>query len=280
MSRSRVDDLVKTGTPWEFHSVGLRDVWVKREDLCCTDGPRFSKIRGLVDHLSSLPKGTPVACLDTVHSHGGWGTAYVCEAMGLEAHVYYPGPEPREGQVKARDRYGATLHAMKPGRSAILWYRMRKHFNEMTRGEGHLLPNGLQLPESRAATTKEALEHTPPELRTGAWIVSVSTGTLAGGLWDALRGFDDPLLVCHMGYSRSHDRLRDTVIGEKFRDLLPLWLTHKLRFVDEGYSYKDKAQDASAPFPCNEYYDLKAWKWLNENAEHLPEPIIFWNIGE
>jgi hypothetical protein len=34
------------------------------------------------------------------------------------------------------------------------------------------------------------------------------------------------------------------------------------------------------PFPCNPYYDLKAWEWLMKNKGQLEEPILFWNIGQ
>jgi hypothetical protein len=52
----------------------------------------------------------------------------------------------------------------------------------------------------------------------------------------------------------------------------------KLELVDLGYQYTD-AVDFSSPFPCNPYYDKKAWKWTVENCEKLAKPILFWNIG-
>jgi hypothetical protein len=46
--------------------------------------------------------------------------------------------------------------------------------------------------------------------------------------------------------------------------------------VDEGYAYGDRV-DVACPFPCDPYYDLKAWKWLT--AREPREGILFWNIG-
>jgi hypothetical protein len=33
------------------------------------------------------------------------------------------------------------------------------------------------------------------------------------------------------------------------------------------------------PFPCNRYYDKKAFKWMVDNIDSIIQPVIFWNIG-
>lgn len=251
-------------TPWERYDVAGFPVWVKREDLCCPEGPRFSKIRGLQRHLSALPPDTTVGVLDTVHSKGGWGTAYVCNALGMRCVVFYPGPEPREGQIRALG-LGATLVSLRPGRSAILHHRARKALADFGPNV-HLLPNGLQLKESIQATYEEALGAPPELLHGGTWVVSASTGTIATGVNKALLYTSGkPELVAHLGFSRSIPAM-----GKK---------VGPARFVDEGYSYRDLI-DFPCPFPCNPYYDLKAWKWLVENVHTLAPPVAFWNIGE
>ena len=246
---------IRNNTPWEQHG----DIWVKREDLCCPEGPQFSKIRGLVEHLSKLPSGKLVGVLDTVHSKGGWGAAYVCAALGLPCRVFYPGMGPRNGQIEAA-KWGAELFSLKPGRSSVLWYRAR---NLIGQDDGYMLPNGLQLQESIEATRREVEDFTPPELKCGTWVVSASTGTIAQGVSQGLDGAVH--LIVHLGYSRSVATMK-----KKFPE--------ETEFIDEGYGYRDAA-GISCPFPCNPYYDLKAWKWLGENIDGLEKPIIFWNIG-
>ena len=39
------------------------------------------------------------------------------------------------------------------------------------------------------------------------------------------------------------------------------------------------AAEGDCPFPCNPYYDLKAWRHLVRNIEKYADPILFWNIG-
>jgi hypothetical protein len=33
------------------------------------------------------------------------------------------------------------------------------------------------------------------------------------------------------------------------------------------------------PFPCNEFWDKKAWYWLEQNIEKFEGKILFWNLG-
>lgn len=51
-----------------------------------------------------------------------------------------------------------------------------------------------------------------------------------------------------------------------------------LFLYDIGYEYTQR-EKCECPFPSNEFYDRKAWKWLLDNYEKLKAPILFWNIG-
>jgi hypothetical protein len=258
--------IVLEDTPWELHKVGDKTVWVKREDLCCPEGPQFSKIRGLAKYLNNYPADSIIGVLDTYHSKAGWGAAYVCKALGHQCYNFYPfyrhDIEMREGQIRAC-MLGAKLIPLKAGRSAILFHQAKRQLLELTGGRGHMLPNGLQLAESAEATKKEVEQYTPDSLFGGTWIVSVSTGTIAKGVAAGLSGRAQ--LVAHMGYSHSQKLLRKR-LGEG------------TIIIDEGYSYRDRAE-CTSPFPCNPYYDLKAWNWLCAHIHDLTPPVVFWNIG-
>lgn len=265
------DELVVclTDTPFEEYKIQGRTVYVKREDLCCPDGPPFSKMRGLFLHLQKQ-EAQRIGVLDTIHSKAGWAAAYVCKLLGKRCINFFPEYEehvPLRGPQLNSKIQGAELYPLKRGRSAILWYRARKLLKEIDRN-AYLLPNGLQLEES-IEETKRVVELTPTSLLGGSWVVSASTGTIAKGVYDGL--FDwkylsipTAELIVHLGYSRSI---------KKMQEKMPL--SH---IIDEGYAYKDKI-DYPCPFPCNPYYDLKAWKWLNEHIEKLADPIVFYNIG-
>lgn len=282
---------VISNTPWEPYQLDGVEVWVKREDKCTPfPGPQFSKIRGVERHLDNLiaEQGkVPIGVLDTLHSKAGWGVAWLCKDKGLPCYDFFPvykhewvmdGFIPRENQISA-DRFGATLVPMEAGRSAILYHRAKKALAHMTNGQGHMMPNALKLPESIDATAEELRSYTPEGLCEGTWVISASSGTIAAGV---LRGLTEvyssynptPLcLIIHLGYSRPRNAVLDYVYKAAG------WAGKAdICIVDEGYEYKDRVE-FDCPFPCNPYYDLKAWKWLSTHAHNLQEPVVFWNVG-
>lgn len=57
------------------------------------------------------------------------------------------------------------------------------------------------------------------------------------------------------------------------------FISSSLDLIDEGYAYADQVE-VPVPFPCNPYYDRKAWKWIMDNRGSLVGEIVLWNIGE
>jgi len=45
------------------------------------------------------------------------------------------------------------------------------------------------------------------------------------------------------------------------------------------YLFENRLDGYSTPFPCNQFWDVKQWKWLEENIDQIEGTIIFWNIG-
>lgn len=290
-----MSELVVKGTPWEIYDINGIPVYVKREDLCCPPpGPSFSKIRGVEMMLKGMEPGTPIGVLDTYHSKAGWGVAWICHALGLSCYNFYPvykrecingfdlySHELRPNQQRCL-KLGAQLRPLAAGRSAILYHHATAALGRATGDRGIMMPNGLKLYETVDATAAEVEEFTPTELLRGTWVVSVSSGTICAGVLQALV-YEDVDVVAHMGYSRSEDKARaymlDMACLKSFdREDVIDEIANRLDIVDEGYAYKDGIS-YPCPFPCNEYYDLKAWKWLTDNVTRLRQPIVFWNIG-
>lgn len=264
--------MLREGTPIEDYreEYGL---WVKREDLSCPPpGPPFSKTRGVYARVESRPEEI-IGALDTRHSQAGHAVARACQILGKRCVNYYPElkyePGPKEPQLRAK-ALGAELVGLKAGRSSVLFHQARKDC-EKVRG-GYMMPNALKLDESVEETAKEVRRIKPFR-----WvIVPISSGTIAAGV---IRGFAEessslPTFIIHLGYSRPVEAVKK-YLGEKSRvDEAPL------EIIDEGYSYADKAREGSTPpWPCNEYYDLKAFRWWVENRSRYPGPVLFWNIG-
>jgi len=273
-------------TPLESYQLNGREILVKREDLCCPNpGPSFSKMRGVVAHMQNRPEKT-IGVLDTFHSKAGWAVSYAGENLGKNVVDYWPrykadGPEgiPRKQQRIAASM-GAQLVDFQAGRSAVLFHQARKHLRENYE-DSYMMPNALKLPESITENAAEALRTAPELPHKGTIVISVSSGTVASGVLLGLHqagALERYQIILHMGYSRSRKSCIDYM--EKCSGVS---LKGRVWIVDEKYGYKDAAKGVECPFPCNPYYDLKAWKWLGrpENAILIGnDPVVFWNIGD
>lgn len=253
---------------------------VKREDLCCPPpGPPFSKTRGVFAHVRDRPEQV-IGVLDTYHSQAGHAVAQACDLLGKTCVNYYPNfkhePGPREPQHHAM-ALGAQLQPLQAGRSAILYHQAKKDLSRIH--DSYMMPNALKLPEmvsETAAEVRRTLE-AHPELDTDELnvLIAISSGTIAAGV---IRGFHEmgasPNFILHMGYERSVDAVHKYV---KERSGVP---TARVSYVNQGYGYKDKAKAGPDPeWPCNAYYDLKAFRWWVEEGREEHGQALMWNIG-
>lgn len=282
VSRIVAGGMLRENTPIEDYQEEY-GLWVKREDKACVKpGPPFSKTRGVYAKIKSRPEEL-IGVLDTYHSQAGHAVARACQILGKQCINYYPEfkyePGLREPQLRAVE-LGATLKGLKAGRSAILFHQARKDCELLG---GYMMPNALKLIESVEETAKEV-----PDLSYDQVIIPISSGTIAAGV---IRGFwerncnEMPRFIIHMGYSRSKEQVEAYIIDKV--DMEDANLNVKAgedldqihwEIVDEGYSYKDKARPGETPpWPCSEYYDLKAFRWWINNRRS--GKTLFWNIG-
>lgn len=257
-------------------------ILVKQEGECAPPGwPKFSKIRGVVAHIASRPESV-IGVLDTYHSKAGWAVALACAAAGKECVNFWPrrksekGDPPKPQQMKAEEA-GATLFDLQAGMSAVLFNQSKKILRETWGEDSYMMPNALKLEESVDETRKEIsamnIDSLCPEGVDNV-LVSISSGTIAAGV---ILGLAESLfegrIILHMGYSRPEAAVRKYL--DKYLGDTSLF---NIEFVDEGFSYADKVDTSQIPFPCNEYYDAKAWNWLRANG--LEGKTLFVNIGE
>lgn len=265
--------MIVSGTPIEHHpEYGL---WVKREDLCCPGGPNFSKTRGVFSHVKARPEKV-VGVLDTAHSQGGWAVARASALLGKQCLVFYPRRKHEDQtflkpQQQACLDLGAQLVPLQAGRSAVLYHTAKK---QLPVG-GYMMPNALKLLETVEETAKEYI-NTPLPDDVKLVVVSASSGTIAAGV---LRGMVlskcRRKLLVHLGYDRPASAVSRYL--EKMSGVCPLG---RVELISEGYAYADEAVDgATPPWPCNSYYDLKAFRWWLATGRAQHGSAIFWNIG-
>lgn len=279
--------MLVNNTPVEPYQVSGHTILVKREDLCCPyPGPSFSKMRGVVAHIAGRSEKY-IGVLDTYHSKAGWAVAWACKHMNKQCVNFWPrytGDKPSmvwppRQQQREAVALGAIAHETPAGRSSILYYRVRKILRESS-PNSYMMPNALKLPESvteNAAEARRTVESgAMPDH--GTVVISISSGTVAAGVLKGLASvvdFDRYHIVLHMGYSRSVNMAR-----KYMESVSGVTLGYNVDFIDEGYAYKDRAKNVEVPFPCNDHYDLKAWKWLMANRSAMSGPVVFWNIGD
>ena len=263
--------MLRQGTPVEDWREKY-GCYVKREDLACVKpGPPFSKARGVYARIKSR-KEKVIGVLDTYHSQAGWAVARACEILGKKCVNYYPEykyePGWRDSQERALE-LGSELVGLPAGRSCILFHAAKKDLE--LRGGGYMMPNALKLEESVIETAKEV-----PELgRFDYVIVPISSGTIAAGV---IRGFANrvrmPHFLIHLGYSRPAGAVR------KYLEKASGVKDFECMIVDEEYTYKDVARgNVCVPWPCDPYYDLKAFRWWLRHRKSYKGKTLFWNIG-
>lgn len=266
--------MVINGTPVEHYpDWGL---WVKHEEQCCPEGPQFSKTRGVFVHAQKRLEKL-IGVLDTAHSRGGHAVARACALLNKQCYLFYPVRKAEQGsplkpqQVAALD-LGAQLIELPAGRSAVLYHAAKK---QIERAGGYMFPNALKLSETVEETRKEFLRTDIPPVE--AILVSASSGTIAAGVIAGAfeKGWRGRIII-HLGYSRPPAAF--------FRYLekmsrVPLGFLN-LDLVDEGYAYADRAKEGAVPpWPCDSFYDLKAFRWHLAVGRYQHDSCLLWNVG-
>lgn len=276
-------------TPVEEHLTGLTRILVKREDRAgVRPGPPFAKTRGLLARLRTLKASgvEVVGYVETSISMAGWGVAYLAAELGMRAVIFCPRyvggamPDRLRYHYKKWQLFGAEIRDIKAGRAKVNYAIARRIFREEFAADGVVLPLGLPFDETVEAVAVEAQTIDWGHLDGGALVVNVGSGTMLSGI---LKGLPDEIRLEVFGISgrRCSTEIKKREILQRAGIAEGGLLGYpglSVRVVDPGYDYRDY-EALRAPFPCNIYYDRKAWAWLVRNTDRLPRPILFWNIG-
>jgi len=289
-------------TPTEQINIGGVNVWVKREDLYSipitpprnptplieTYPPPFAKPRGLIPYMKRLKENGAevVAYMDTTISMAGWALAYYAPSLGLHPVVVYP--RHKDGvrhnvayHVDMCRALGAeVLFLQSPTQMGVNWYRARKMVTERY-PKAVLLPQGLPFRETVQEVARE-VKTVPGAAWGGTVVIAVGSGTMAAGVITGMMecGYNQDvigILVSSKNAVRVQASIRSKVSGL----LKGNWVQKFLVVMDNGWEYEEEVC-TEPPFPCNPYYDRKAWHWLVNhigNGIGIAQPILFWNIG-
>jgi 1-aminocyclopropane-1-carboxylate deaminase/D-cysteine desulfhydrase-like pyridoxal-dependent ACC family enzyme len=246
---------------------------VKREDLYgIAPAPPLGKLRGLRLFLAdAYRRGIDlVGCWDTRISMLGLGLAACCrEFAGMRCIVSYPmrKQDVTPPLVAKAAFLGAELFPVTAARINICFAAARKYVEE--RG-GLMLPFGLDCEEAVNAVAREAARVKSEFISHGTVVLSCGSGVSLAGL---LRGFTvRPHRLVGVSSGRSTDNILRCV--RRYIPKIPAYL--ELRDAEVPYQVP---LNYPCPFPSNPYYDLKAWRYLDNHYAELRGPLLFWNIG-
>lgn len=265
-------------TPILKYKVNSNIVYVKREDLFASPpAPALAKMRGAYILLKKLKTQgiTKIGVYDTRISHAGWGVSAICKELELDCYSYFPLLKNQpylERQQLFSEYLGATLVPLKqPSRTKINYARAKRHAYE---NHIHLLPLGLTCLETVLEVRKEA-ETIPDEFKT--LVISTGSATILSGVRTGLGKSVNSFIGVSCGMKASLQKKRMVELWNKLS-----WPAEELlKKITIHISPKDyyTPECYPSPFPCNPYYDLKAWKWLMRNYRFIEKPVLFWNIG-
>jgi len=272
-------------TPVEKHLIEGQEIYVKREDLSClSPGPPFAKVRGLYPVLEKLKREgiKVVGYTETSISMAGWGISYFCKSLGMKSVIFMPRYKDglrhnQEFQIsKWREFEAEIIPIEKPNRMAINFYRARKILTERY-ASSVMLSQGLPFEETvqevsiQASSISSHFKTIISCIGSGAMIAGILRDLSFKKICNGAAPFVYGILVSKKDPAIMKKRILKMAGMGGF-------IKNSLSIIDYGYEYVDK-EVCDCPFPCNIYYDRKAWKWLMDNITIIEKPILFWNIG-
>ena len=264
-------------TPLEEYKIKGRSVWVKRDDLM-GDGvhlPPWGKMAAiyrLVDKY--VDKSKPLTHLSVDGSWSGWTLAAICEDLGIE--FYYSHPNSKKisqellGEVKERYPY-CKFNPIRPNMMSIMYNSLKKQAKE----EGwQMLPYAFD----HHFYMDYLSDRIQPYNHFKNLVISSGSGVTLSGLAkgffrEELKEFwpqtDKKIWTTCVSSENSINKM----LKKNGLSQLPIDVRKS------EYDFDNRMEEYNAPFPCNQFWDIKQWHWLENNIDSIEGDILFWNVG-
>ena len=274
-------DLILNGlnenTPLELYNIKGRDVWVKRDDLL-GDGtilPPWGKMAAVYQLVKKyVDKNKPLTHLSVDGSWTAWVLAAICDNLGIEFYASYPDSKKisQEYLSMIGELFPKTkFNPVRPNMMKIMYNSLKLQANK---NNWQMLPYAFDHDYYKDSLKERIKQYNDFD----NLVVSSGSGVTLAGLVKGFYGDE----VVNGFFEKSNKKVWTTCVSSVdsiSRKLKSSGIHLPINIRKSEYDFNDRLDGYSAPFPCNQFWDIKQWKWLEENIDTLDGSILFWNIG-
>ena len=260
-------------TPIETYTIEGKKVHVKRDDLM-GDGkehPPWGKLTAVQNVLNHLNPQKPIIHLTVYGSWTGWALSEVTKELGYEFIMAYPDSKKFPKQQLER---APNLCPIKPNMMKIMYNKV----GQIAREKDYIrLPYAFDH-HVYIETQRKRLQEVKKELDFDHLVVSSGSGVTCLGF--VLEHEPYPTLFETRSERTFHTICvsGENTIKKKFADH-QIQASGQIEIIKSEFEFDDMMEWYETPFPCNEFWDKKAWYWLEKNIQKFEGEILFWNLG-
>lgn len=262
---------MRLDTPVEKYKIGKFEVMVKRDDLMGDNKtlPPWAKLHAIKEVITKMDKNKPIIHLNVFGSWSGWALAKL--AKKHEVHIVHPITKKiKEEYLDKVTGAGATLIPIRHNMMRVLYAQSAN----MAKDRGfQMLPYAFGTPWYLNPMARRFRETFAELGKVDNLVISSGAGVTVSGLAKAF------LSLNPNGHIYTVCVSSEGAITKTMKQWgIPLG---SVTIVHSPFEFSDvMPKVAPAPFPCNQFWDMKAWHWLTENSEIMRrKKTLFWNLG-
>jgi 1-aminocyclopropane-1-carboxylate deaminase/D-cysteine desulfhydrase-like pyridoxal-dependent ACC family enzyme len=264
--------LINEITPVETYNVKGKPVYVKRDDLMGDgDHPPWGKLTALRNTVKKLNPTKPLIHLSVYGSWSGWALSEVTKHLGYEFIMAYPDTTRFPKHILEKSE---NVLPIKPNMMNVMYNKVGQIAREN---------NYIRLPyafdhDTYIETQRKRFKDVRDNHNIDHLVVASGSGVTCLGMmlefqpWSSL-------------FEPRNNRTFHTVCVSSEGTIKKKFLKHQIQpseqieIVKSEFEFDDMMEWYETPFPCNEFWDKKAWYWLEQNIEKFEGDILFWNLG-
>ena len=264
--------MINEFTPVETYNIKGKSVLVKRDDLMGDgDHPPWGKLTALRNTVKNINPTKPLIHLSVYGSWSGWALSEVTKELGYEFIMAYP--DSTRFPKHILDKVD-NVHPIKPNMMNVMYNKV----GQIARGENYIrLPYAFDH-ATYIETQRQRFKDVRDNYNFEHLVVASGSGVTCLGMmlehepWPSL-------------FDTRNTRTFHTVCVSSEGSIKSKFMKHQIQpseqieIVKSEFEFDDMMDWYETPFPCNEFWDKKAWYWLEQNIDKFKGEILFWNLG-